>query len=158
MSLDHYAHASLTPPHQPIVIRPLIFPSRPSSLGITSTRATLTSQGSCSSHPDLPLISIDFFILLLLRLIRILRRIWELSPGSNVSLSQSGRLYNYSGRQHAIQFFIRFSSAEVIPPSFSLPCSLPCQFLFFSMLSDWKHFPKSKLLPHHPPPASCSYD
>lgn len=60
VSLDLYAHASLTPPHQTIVIRPLIFPSLPSSLGITSNRATLTSQGSCSSHPDLPLISIVF--------------------------------------------------------------------------------------------------
>lgn len=44
-------HTRHSLPHtQIIVIRPLIFPSLPSSLGMTSNRATLTSQGSCSSH------------------------------------------------------------------------------------------------------------
>lgn len=108
-------------PTQTIVIRPLIFPSLPSSLGMTSNGAVLTSQGSCSSHIRSPLISIDFFFSSTASLVRILQQISKLSVGSKVWLSQPGRLHNYTGQRRAIQFFTWFSSAEVIPLSVALP-------------------------------------
>lgn len=118
--LVNYAHP------QTVVIRPLIFPSLPGSPGVISNRAALTSRGSCSSHRGSPLISIDFFFSSAASLIKIIqRRIIFLSwvRGTIVSLSQSGRLYNYTGQWRAIQFFTRFSSAEVIPLSFTLHLS-----------------------------------
>lgn len=150
-------HTRHSLPHtQIIVIRPLIFPSLPSSLGMTSNRATLTSQGSCSSHTGF---NINwFFFSPAASLIRILRRISELSPGSNVSLSQSGRLYNYTGQQRAIQFFTWFSSAEVIPPSFSPP-SLPVLSVSFLLHAvRLEAFPQIKTPASSPPPSSCSCD
>lgn len=145
----HYA-----PLHtQTVVIRPLIFLSLRGSPGVVSNRAALTSWDSCSSHRGSPLISIDYFFSSLIRIPLAEDNISELRLRNNVSLSQSGRLCNYTSQQHAIQFFTRFSSVEVIPPSF--PPFLPLPLLSFfilpshiavffpAMLSDCKHSPKS---------------
>lgn len=107
-------HVTHSPTHTAAVIRPLIFPSLPGSPGVISNRAALTSPGSCSSHRGSPLISIDFFFFLFFCCFTHKNspaedNISELSPGSNVSLSQSGRLYNYTGQRRAIQFFTRSS-------------------------------------------------
>lgn len=151
---ERYAHTSHTcQTHtQTLVIRPLIFCSLPGSPGMISNRAAMT--GSCSSYRGSPFNINWFFFFSFLWCFThkdspAKDNISERSSGSDVSLSQSGRLHNYTGQRHAIQFFARFSSAEVILPSFSLPPSLsgfPSPALPLSsssMLSDWKRLLQS---------------